>query len=104
MSNCDKRISPSQKTRPAAAPLSRRALFPTIFLSAAAVGAALSLGSDMAEAQSKTSKKVAKYQDHPNSGAHCSECRYFLPPHSCVLVEGDISPNGWCSFFAKKSA
>jgi hypothetical protein len=104
MSNCDKRISPSQKTRPAGAQLSRRALFPTMFLSAAAVGAALSLGTDMAEAQSKTSKKVAKYQDHPNKGQQCKDCRFFQPPKSCQLVEGDISPNGWCSFFAKKSA
>lgn len=103
MSNCDKRISPSQKDRPMAAPLSRRALFPTMFLSAAAVGAALSLGTGMAEAQSKTSKKVAKYQDHPNKGQQCSDCRFFRPPKSCQLVEGDISPNGWCSFFAKKT-
>jgi hypothetical protein len=54
-------------------------------------------------AQSKTSKKVAKYQNHPNKGRQCSQCRYFRPPKSCQLVEGEISPDGWCSFFFKKS-
>jgi hypothetical protein len=56
-----------------------------------------------ARAQSKVDKKTAKYQDHPNNGQSCSQCRFFLPPKSCQLVDGDIIPNGWCSFFAKKS-
>jgi hypothetical protein len=55
-----------------------------------------------ADAQSKTDKKTAKYQDHPNKDQRCALCNYFRPPKSCQLVDGDISPNGWCSFFAKK--
>jgi hypothetical protein len=50
---------------------------------------------------SKTDKKTAKYQDHPNKDQRCALCNYFRPPKSRQLVDGDISPNGWCSFFAK---
>ena len=61
------------------------------------------LGASQSRAQSKTDKKTAKYQDQPNNGQSCSQCRFFLAPKSCQLVEGDISPNGWCSFFSKKT-
>jgi High potential iron-sulfur protein len=85
--------------------LSRRRVFQTLVGSAAMVGAVIALaGSQPADAQSKTPKNVAKYQDNPNKGAKCSDCRFFQPPKSCQLVAGDISPNGWCSFFAKKPA
>ena len=85
-------------------PLSRRELFPTAVGAAAIVAAALAIGKgELAEAQSKTSQKTAKYQDQPNKGAQCSQCRFFQPPHACQLVSGSISPNGWCSFFAKKA-
>jgi len=86
------------------APLSRREFFPSVVGGAAIIAAALTLGrSQMAEAQPKTSKKVAKYRDHPKNGQHCSVCQFFRPPHSCQLVSGSISPNGWCSYFAKKT-
>jgi hypothetical protein len=84
-------------------PLSRRELFPTLVGAVTIVAAAVSLAkSNMAEAQSKTDKKTAKYQDQPNNGQSCSQCNFFRPPKSCQLVDGDISPTGWCSFFAKK--
>jgi len=84
--------------------LSRRQLFPTLVGAGTAVAAAISLAqSDMAVAQSKTDQKTAKYQDHPNNGQSCAQCNFFRPPNSCQLVDGNISPNGWCSFFAKKA-
>ena len=87
-----------------AGPLSRRQLFPSVLGAGAIFVAALSLGdSETATAQEKASKKVAKYQDRPNKGDHCAVCRYFRPPHSCQLVAGNISPNGWCSYFLKKT-
>jgi hypothetical protein len=92
-------FSPAQKP---AASLSRRALCPAVFLSTAAVGVALTFGIGVAEAQTKVDKQTAKYQDHPKDGQQCAACRFFRPPKSCQLVDGDISPNGWCSFFAKK--
>jgi High potential iron-sulfur protein len=85
-------------------PLSRRAFLPSVLGAGAALATVLSLGApDTAQAQSKVKQAVAKYQDKPKNGQKCSDCRFFRPPKSCQLVEGDISPDGWCSFFAKKS-
>lgn len=81
--------------------LSRRRLLPALAGSFSFIVAATSFAVE-AEAQSKTDKKTAKYQDHPNKDQHCAICNFFRPPKSCQLVQGDISPNGWCSFFAKK--
>jgi hypothetical protein len=41
----------------------------------------------------------AEYQDRPKSGLVCAACTLFRPPRSCEIVEGDISPRGWCKFF-----
>jgi hypothetical protein len=92
-------------SRPAAdrqsAQLSRRGLFPAL---AGAAGALfILLGARRAAAQPKTPKKIAKYQDHPNKGQSCSQCKYFRPPASCQLVAGKIFPTGWCIYFAKKA-
>ncbi len=89
---------------PATDGLSRRRLFGMLVGSAAALSAGFALmQSEPADAQSKTPKKVAKYQDHPKGSQQCSSCRFFKAPNSCQLVAGKISPNGWCSFYAKKS-
>lgn len=96
-------FSPIKNVHAAAISLSRRQLFPAL-AGAAAIVAMLSFGAvDIAQAQAKTDKKTAKYQDHPNKGQQCAICRFFRPPKSCQLVAGDISPNGWCSYFAKKT-
>jgi hypothetical protein len=49
--------------------------------------------------QRKLSQAAARYQDHPNGNEVCAGCPYFLSPKSCVLVEGDISPTGWCPIY-----
>ena len=54
-------------------PLSRRQLFPTLVGAVSIAAAAISLArSNIADAQSKTDKKTAKYQDHPNNGQSCA--------------------------------
>ncbi len=45
------------------------------------------------------SKTAAGYVSHPHHGQKCSGCRYFVPPHSCQVVSGHISPNGWCRLY-----
>lgn len=51
----------------------------------------------------KAGKAAVKYQDSPNNGQKCSDCLYFQAPGSCAVVDGTISPNGWCSLYNKKS-
>ena len=64
-------------------------------------GAALARLLQPQEAQSAAmvSQKAAGYQDHPNDGNHCSECRFFQGDHSCKIIAGNISPNGWCKYY-----
>jgi hypothetical protein len=51
----------------------------------------------------KASQKDAGYQTSPKGDARCEKCMQFLPPSSCKLVAGQISPSGWCTFFAPKA-
>ena len=56
-----------------------------------------------ASAQGKASKAAMKYQDRPNGEQQCSNCLQFVPPGSCKVVEGAISPNGYCIAWTKKT-
>jgi hypothetical protein len=48
----------------------------------------------------KMSKQQAEYQDSPKGIAMCATCTLFVAPHSCKVVDGDVSPNGWCKVYA----
>ena len=67
------------------------------------------LASASAPAQAKGSKSQFKYQDKPNGKQKCSGCSLFVPGKSasangtCKVVDGAISPNGWCSAFSPKT-
>ena len=51
----------------------------------------------------KVSQQASAYQTSPKNGQRCTDCALYIAPASCKLVEGAISPAGWCKFFAKKS-
>jgi High potential iron-sulfur protein len=59
-------------------------------------------------AQAKASKAQFKYQSTPSHGQQCSQCRFFKPGSSatangtCSIVDGAISPKGWCTAFSHK--
>jgi hypothetical protein len=61
--------------------------------------AALTTVLPRALAQQKVSKTEAEYQDRPKNGLACAACTLFRPPRSCQVVQGEISPTGWCKFF-----
>ncbi len=47
----------------------------------------------------KFTKKVAGYVDKGRGPPEvCGMCHYFLDPDQCVLVEGPITPRGWCNY------
>jgi hypothetical protein len=75
-----------------------------LFLQRSVIGVAtagLARGVVPAHAKSfKATQKVAGYieRDHPESQM-CLQCHAFLPPTDCTLVEGPVSPWGWCNYY-----
>jgi hypothetical protein len=49
--------------------------------------------------QKKLTQAAARYQDRPNGNEACGTCPYFIFPKGCVVVEGEISPSGWCPIY-----
>jgi hypothetical protein len=80
--------------------MSRRALLGRTTALAAAMMLARTAPS---RAQQKMSKQAAQYQDSPKGDQKCADCRFFAEGSSCQLVEGEISPNGWCMLFQPKA-
>jgi len=80
--------------------LQRAALLP--ILAALLDGAAQAQGS-------KSTKTAMHYQDTPNDGMQCAGCKFFTPGSdanaegSCAIVDGSISPHGYCIAFSAKS-
>jgi hypothetical protein len=52
-----------------------------------------------AQTPPRMSQAAAQYQNSPRGGLSCIGCTFFQRPRSCKVVEGDISPNGWCRLF-----
>jgi hypothetical protein len=59
-------------------------------------------------AQGKAFKAAMKYQDKPKGDQECSNCKFFISGKTstangtCRVVEGSISPTGWCTAYVKK--
>ncbi len=79
----------------------------------------------------KIDKKTARYQNYPEDGKMCMNCRHFIPPRGmgsmmegmkqgtgsmdgsmgmgnmmageCTVVAGPVSPMGYCRFYMLKS-
>jgi High potential iron-sulfur protein len=58
---------------------------------------------------SKVSQASMHYQTTPNDGKQCAACKFFIPAQdpkasgTCQIVDGSISPNGYCQAFVAKS-
>lgn len=83
-----------------------------IMLKNAAVAACLAAApwaARRALAQGKVAKEAMHYQDRPKDGQNCATCIQFIPgakpgaSGACQIVEGPISPDGWCIEYIKKS-
>ena len=83
--------------------VSRRSLLRSATMMAGGAAAlAATIVATPAEAD-KMSQKGAQYQVTPKNGQQCDGCALFKAPASCSIVDGTISPTGWCRFFSKKS-
>ena len=90
--------------------ISRGDLLQKLAIAPIAIGALAALGTQ-AEAAAKTAQSAVQYVNHAVGGKKCSQCRFFQAAKSnpdkangaCQIVEGSISPNGYCVAFAAKS-
>jgi hypothetical protein len=82
--------------------LSRRSIMKGAALLAGGALIAGVMASEEALAQ-KAAKGSMQYQDKPNGDKQCSNCAQFIPNNSCQIVEGTISPQGYCIAWQKKS-
>jgi len=82
---------------------SRRRLLTGAALATGA-GAGVTLGAGAAfAAPNKLSQKASGYRPTPKGKQECDNCAQWLPPAGCKLVEGEISPSGWCNIYVPKS-
>ena len=78
-------------------------------LKGAALAAGLAAVPWAARGQAKASKEAMKYQDQPKGDQTCDNCAQWIPgptpdaKGACKVVEGEISPKGWCIVWVKKS-
>lgn len=61
---------------------------------------------EMSRAQSgKVSQAQAKYQGTPKGNQECAKCLHFVAAdNTCKVVEGKVSPQGWCQLWAAKQS
>jgi uncharacterized protein YjbJ (UPF0337 family) len=65
---------------------------------------ATSAGSAAPAATSKVSPASVQYQAQPKGEQKCGGCLNFIAEsNTCKLVAGQVSPEGWCSLWAKKA-
>jgi hypothetical protein len=78
------------------------------FIWTAAVAGGSMLGAGLiptrAAAAAKLPQKAVQYQPVPKNGNRCANCALWQLPASCKVVEGPISPAGWCNLFAPKQS
>jgi len=49
----------------------------------------------------KASKKLAGYIEKTDDSAQsCGGCHFYLAPFDCIVVEGPVSPWGYCNYYA----
>jgi len=52
----------------------------------------------------KVSQASVQYQTQPKGEQKCGVCQNFIAEsNACKLVEGQISPEGWCVLWIKKA-
>ena len=90
----------AQEKAPAEGRVSRRDF---LFVAAAAGGAVAGTGFvPSPAAAAKMSPKAMAYRPSPNGNQSCANCANFQPPGSCKVVDGAISPSGWCILYRAK--
>ena len=90
----------AQQQSPASGRVSRRD-----FLFVTGAGGATIIASGLPgspAAAAKMSPQAMQYRPKPNGNQHCDNCANFQPPSACKVVDGIISPTGWCILYRAK--
>jgi hypothetical protein len=90
----------SKMSGPESHPISRRIVL--LRSAGCAAGAAASL-LPLKHAAAKMSQASVAYQDSPKGDQQCSNCSLFQEPNGCTIIDGNVSPEGWCKFWVKKA-
>ena len=64
----------------------------------------LAMIASRAEAGAKVPQSAVHYQPSPKNGQDCDDCANFVSPGGCKLVDGPISPKGWCRLWVKRAS
>ena len=64
----------------------------------------LAMIASRAEAGAKVPQSAVHYQASPKNGQDCDDCANFVSPGGCKLVDGPISPKGWCRLWVKRAS
>jgi hypothetical protein len=73
----------------------------TVLLRGLIGAAAAGLSLEAATANSfKATKKQAGYINRNKPATQmCVRCGFYIEPYDCVIVEGPVSPWGWCNYY-----
>jgi hypothetical protein len=75
-----------------------------VFAPAALYSATPARAEASASGVKKQPQASVKYQSRPNGTSKCAGCANFIAASgSCKVVEGKISPDGWCILWIKKT-
>jgi hypothetical protein len=59
-------------------------------------------------ANSKADKRDFFYQEKPKDGKSCENCRMFSLSTGgtglCAIVDGNVSPKGWCMAYSPRAS
>ena len=47
----------------------------------------------------KRTKQETAYTNAGSKKEHCAICEHYITPDKCEVVQGTISPDGWCKLF-----
>jgi hypothetical protein len=99
---CGKQEADSTGAAPEAAPPSAGSAPPSADSAMQAPDAPEASAESVAPVAAKVPQASVQYQAEPKGDQQCSGCIHFIAEsNTCTLVEGQISPNGWCTLWAK---
>jgi hypothetical protein len=80
--------------------ITRRKFCRKLLLTTGAAGICAGTNAARADQSFKMSKLDAGYTLRDKRASQiCDQCLYFMVPDECMIVEGKVSPFGWCLYY-----